>query len=207
MLLAIFGLVGYVVPTYIESTNAATVRSRLQQEALVILGRVEADLRVSSAPAIHVLPTPTPDPTTTSGGDADPLSSPDIQAGFSVHALRDGAYPGFQAWQDHLFVYSWRSRTRTLIRKRWPPSPPVNGPPITSVGPAAVSDAELTSIIDTPNGTEAVLSRNVRSFIFCKASEPSPGTWRIQLALEEKVNDRRTERLEAERVVLVRNTQ
>lgn len=202
MLLAILGLVATVVPSYIESTNAATVRARLQQDALVILGRLEADLRLSSAPGLHVLPTPTPDPS-----PASDTSPPDVLMGISVHTLKDGAYPGFQAWQDHLVVYGWRSKTRTLFRKRWPPTPPVNGPTISTVAPTACSDAELLSIIETPNGSDAIMSRAVKSFVFCKATEPSPGTWRIRLELEEAVNDRRTERLQAERVVLVRNSQ
>lgn len=208
LLLAILGLVGAVVPTFIESTNAAAVRSRLQQDALVILGRIEADLRLSSAPGIHVLPTPTPEPSSLNPDPtASPTPVPDVLAGFSVHLLKDGAYPGFQAWQDHLVLYGWRSTTRMLVRKRWPPTPPVNGPVISTVAPTACNDGDLVSILETPNGSEAIMSRSVRSFIFCKAMEPSPGTWRIKLELEEVVNSRRTEHLEAERIVLVRNTQ
>lgn len=93
---------------------------------------------------------------------APPPSSPDVVIG--LHPVAALATDGSQLWATQAIVYHWDPTSQQVMRKLWPPTPPVLSPPLTNAAPYQFTAATLLSIASQANGTERILGGEISAF-------------------------------------------
>lgn len=162
-----------------------SIRAEMQQQASIALIGMVGDLEKTSIGGISLLPPNGTDPT-----------------GFAVNRIASASDQS-QTWESKVVCYYYFPTTRKLMRKDYPPNPPVVGLPFNPSRPVRVPAADMLNIANQTNGTEKSLATNVEAFT---VTMPGRNPIEIRLTLQQTVpHSQKVETLELVRSVTVRN--
>jgi type II secretory pathway pseudopilin PulG len=145
--LILFSMLAYTLVPVMSMSARNGVQVDLQQEAMVLLGRLDFDLSQ-----------------TTAGGVT--LGPPDNGSSHAVAINRFVSFgsSGTLDFDNKLIVYGWDAASGVCTRKSWPPQPPLAAVTFMPTSPAAVSPDAVALVAGSTNGTERPLSTRVKSF-------------------------------------------
>ncbi|MDQ7826113.1 MAG: hypothetical protein RDV48_25145 [Candidatus Eremiobacteraeota bacterium] len=143
-------LVSFLVPC-LRATQTGTIRVELQQESLLALGRVMADLESTVTAAITV-----------QASGSSPETGPVYLAVIPVESVNSD---GLQVWKQSIVLYYWKEAGSPLIRKEWTPSsPPSLGLVSGDIKPTVVTNAMMSQIASETALRGKILARDVKEF-------------------------------------------
>ncbi len=156
----------FLYPAWVMSAQGS-IRSDMQQQASLSLNQMARDLETSSIGGLGLLPPNGTNPT-----------------GFSVVKLLRFAPDGSKVWPDgtdgSAVLYIYFPTQRKLVRKTYPPGPPVLSLPFAPSRPIRIPATDIETIANSTNGTERVLAINVEGLTVSLAS---PGTSPVTVTL------------------------
>ncbi|MEW6278659.1 MAG: hypothetical protein AB1758_08570 [Candidatus Eremiobacterota bacterium] len=143
-----FGLIAaFLVPT-LRAQARGTARAELEQAAVLVLNRIESDLRMSASAATSLRVSP---------GSPAPV----VLGLRRVDSLQGDATP---TWEPRVVAYWWDRAQKQVLRRECPPAPPTP-PALSPTLPSRLTAGELAQLASAPdNGTRRVLARAVEDF-------------------------------------------
>lgn len=126
-----------------ESTKA-----ELQQKAVLALGELSQDIRLSSSSGVSIL----------AGG------SKRLSTICAVQRMVAVTSDGSRVWEPKLVIYGWDQRAQELMRRDWPPSPPTLSLTITPSKPTRLTTPQMLTLAGSRIVTEETLVPHVQDF-------------------------------------------
>lgn len=179
----------FLVPSLRMSTRSG-LRVEMQQQASVLLERLQVDLEHSAPAGVALLP----------GRDATQMS------GISIQALQGFTSLGAQVWEPKVIAYVWLPGPAVIKRETWTPSLSPSLPVmLMSFRPSRLTYQDLITLSNDPSNPEVVVARGVQ-LLEVNPGPSGMGAVVIHLVLQREVPGRSTpERLEVRRGVMLRN--
>lgn len=180
-------LISLFVPSMRMSIRGS-VRVEMEQQAVMALERLAADLRGCGRTSLTMTPT---------GGAGATLS---------IQRIKDVLSDGTQAWDTNLIVYAWSGPNGTLTRKVVDASRV--GVPVTNTRPAPVDLASLPTLAAAPSDQSSVLATGVAQFSVAPGpsnGSSEPVTLTILLLRDAATGEQTPETFTLTRTVALRN--
>lgn len=139
--------VSFLIPSMRYSGEGAA-RAEVQQQAIMALNAMEADLRTTSVSGLTI----------SYGNQTAP-------PGFAVQPVEDVTQRGAQVWKLGLYVSYWDKTEGRLVRETWPPTPPGSlQTTLVNTEPNRITDPDFLGLVSNKNGSERYLASGVTNF-------------------------------------------
>ncbi len=161
-------LVRFLVPA-MRYTAEGNIRVDMQQQALIALNQMTAELQRSAPSGISFRAT--------------------APVALGIVAIDDIDGAGRPVWDNQALVYHFDSTSQTLVKETYPPANPDLGKTFLISRPTDFTPNELANLAGTANGSEKTLARGVIGFLVGD-SDPTPGLQPpivLELQLEKEV--------------------
>jgi hypothetical protein len=156
IVLVVTGLSALLLSSTSRAALRTTMRTEMQQQALVAVQRLITDLRRSCCSGVGIR-----------SGSAPlavaicPLSQPGLRAGSQSGVLNNGEL----LWSDFYQIYSYDAGARTLNYREWPPGNPVpSADELDITKPRRLAPGRIAEILNVPAGRQLTLVTGLAAF-------------------------------------------
>lgn len=158
--LTIVVVVSALVALLLQSTSRAalrtTMRTEMQQQALVAIQRLLTDLRRSCCAGVSIRSGANPVALAIC-----PMSQEGLRAGSQTGVLNNGSL----LWSDFYQIYSYDAGARTLNYREWPPgNPSATADELDVTKPRRLSSGRLAEVLNNPPARQLILMTGVTAF-------------------------------------------
>lgn len=156
VVLVVTGLTALLLQSTSRAALRTTMRTEMQQQALVAIQRLVTDLRRSCCAGVSIRSGAPP-----LAIAICPLSQPGLQAG----SLPGVTNSGELRWSEFFQIYSYDASAQTLNYREWPPGNPVPTNAETDpIRPRRLTSGRLAEILNVPAGGKLTLITGMTGF-------------------------------------------
>ncbi len=156
VVLVVTGLTALLLQSTSRAALRTTMRTEMQQQALVAIQRLVTDLRRSCCAGVSIRSGAAPVALAIC-----PLSQPDLRAGSQTGVLNNGEL----LWSDFYQIYWYDASAQKLIYREWPPGNPVaTAEELDVTKPRRLTPGRIAEILNAPLGRHLTLMTGVTGF-------------------------------------------